>query len=1131
MRSVLILATYAAAFAQTQTVTVRGLIRDVGGGVVEHALVVLTNVDQQRDWKVRSGPSGEYVLVQIPPGNYSLTVEATGFKTHERKGLILQVAQTAAIDCTLEIGPVTESLQVTAGTPLLETANSFVGEVVNSRSAENLPLLTRSILQIVAVAPGIADSPNFRGIVAPSGDSRALGFSANGGRGVTSEVLLDGSPQITIGFNEPTYVPQPEATQEFNIQTNSLPAEYGRSGGAVINVVHRSGTRNLHGTLYEFLLNDKLNANTFFDNRNGRPRGAFRANIFGFTLGGPLTPSRKSTFFFVNIQRVLVVLPFSATFTVPTTKMKSGDFSEVGPVYDPRSIDESGRRQPFAGNRIPAAQWNPVGANLIKYYPDPSSAGLANNYFGSAAAYPRDTDVSVKIDRRISDRQNLFARYSLSDGGNKQPNFFGNIASPNFRTGHAHYRSAAYDHTLYAAGWVLHGNYGYTSVLSALQPSGQDFDITTLGFPGSMRAAAQTAVFPTIFVAGYPPLGTTSNDVQAINIRYYSHSFTADASRVANAHTIKTGASYRAYRASIFQPTWPSGLFQFSEGFTRETFDGNRGGHSMASLLLGMPFGLPNAGGMGYEPELAIQVPYWALYAEDTWRLSSRLVLDIGLRWDSDRPLTERHDRTSWFDFNAPLPLTVPGLAPLKGGLVFAGRNGAPRGNKDADNNNFGPRVGVAYRVLPDLVVRSGFGLMFGITTGFGPNSGNTGALSFNAFTDFVSTVDGGRTPFTTLSNPFPAGFNKPADGRDGLLSFIGQDLPAVVRYDRTPYVAQWHFNVQSELHRDTLLDVGYVGSAGVKLLAQTQLDQLPDRYLASGDALSRIVANPFFGIAPITSAIGQPSITAGQLLRPYPQFNSVLHVWGSFGHSSYHALQAKLRRRYRGGLQLLASYTWSKSLDDNSGVDAEGNQNPDFVDNNRRNLDKSYSAYDIPHRFVVSPEYDLPVGLGRPFLNRKGVLNAIAGGWRAAAIISIQSGPPISVVSAPNTSGSYGGGQRPDRTGISSRTAGSVEDRLDNYLNPAAFSSPQRFTFGTASRFLPENRGPGLSTWNVTLAKSFHYAERLHLDVRAEAFNMLNHANFQIASSSTVFGQPQFGTVTQTETQRWIQLVVKLRF
>ena len=1131
MRGTLLLVACAAASAQTHTVTVRGLVRDRSQAVIERAVVALTNVDQGRNWRTLTGAGGEYVIVQVPPGAYGLTVEAPGFKKYERRGLVLEVAQTADIDVTLELGEVSESILVTAGTPLLESANSSVGEVVNSRAAEALPLLTRNVTQLAALTPGVADSPNFRGPGASSGSSSRVAMSINGGRGVSNEVLLDGSPQITMGFGEPAYVPQPEATQEFNVQTNSLPAEYGRSGGGVINIVHRSGSRDFHGVLYEFLQNEKLNANAFFDNRNGRDRAPFRAHEFGFALGGPLTPSRKSTFFYANVQGILVVAPASQTFTVPTRGMKNGDFSEVGPVYDPRSIDAAGRRQVFPGNLIPAAQWNPVGANLIKYYPDPNGAGLANNYFTRSGDYVSGTDVSVKIDRKLSDRQSIFGRFSLEDLTEDYPDYFGNIASPNSGSGVSHNRSATLDYSTYTGGWVLHGNYGYTSVLSVNHLPSEGFDMTSLGFPSSMNSQAQSAVFPTIAVAGFQTMGPTSGDTEAVDLRYYANTFNGDVTRIAGSHTIKFGGSYRIYRASVFRPNWPSGLFAFNEGFTRETFDGNRGGHPVASVLLGLPFGLPTVGGIGYEPSLEMQVPYGAVYIQDGWRVNPRLVLDLGVRWDSDRPLTERSDRTSWFDFNAALPLTLPGLPPLHGGLVFAGRNSLPRGNKNADNNNVAPRIGLAYRLSSRVVIRSGFGVMYGLTTGYGPNANNMGALSFNAFTDLVSTIDGGRTPYTTLSNPFPAGFNQPANGGDGLLTLIGQSVGAIVRSDRTPYVAQWHFNVQSEIRKDSLLDMGYAGSTGAKLLASTQLDQLPDPYLSQGDALSRVVANPFFGIAPLTSALGQPTVTAGQLLRPYPQFNGVTYLWGSFAHSSYHALQAKFRQRYRGGIQMLTAYTWSKALDDNSGILSGGNQNPGFTNSNRRDLDKSYSAFDISHRFVTNFEYDLPIGAGRRLLNRKGIWNGMAGNWRISGIVSLQSGPPISVTSAVNTTRSLGGGQRPDRSGTAAATSGGMERRLDNYIARAAFANPPRYTFGNSGRFLPDLRAPGLSTWNVSLVKTFRLTERFHLDSRVETFNLFNHPNFRMAAGSTVFGQPQFGTITQVEKPRWIQLAVKVNF
>jgi hypothetical protein len=433
---------------------------------------------------------------------------------------------------------------------------------------------------------------------------------------------------------------------------------------------------------------------------------------------------------------------------------------------------------------------------------------------------------------------------------------------------------------------------------------------------------------------------------------------------------------------------------------------------------------------------------------------------------------------------------------------------------------------------MPHLVVRSGFGIMYSPSLDNGPTTSNTGAIGFNALTDYISSRDGNQNPFTTLSDPFPSGFNTPTSGGDGLRTFIGQQVNAQVRGDRTPYVAQWHLNIQYELHNDLLLDVGYAGSAGVKLPAQGQLNQLPDQYLALGKGLNSPVTNPFFGIIPASSALGGSQTTAGQLLRPYPQFNKVVQTWGSFAHSSYHALEAKFRKRYRRGFQVLAAYTWSKMLDDNSGPFNGGNQSPAFTDYNRRDLDKSYSAFDIPHRLVASFEYELPFGAGRALLNYKGVLNAITGGWHVSGIATYASGAPISVISNPNQTGSFDGNARPNRTGITSRTPGSPEERIDNYLNRAAFSASLPFTFGNAGRFIPENRGPGRQTWDTAIAKSFPIKDKLHLDFRAEAFNLLNHANFLGPyPPATTLGMPTFGTITKTESARAMQLALALNF
>ena len=1119
-----------AAWSQTHTATVRGFVKDSSAAPVQGASVSFTNVDQQLSWDVRTDEAGEYALVQIPPGRYTLTIKAKGFKKYDHDGLALQVAQTFAFDVSLEVGAVSETLQVTSEVSLLEPASSFLGEVVSGKSADALPLTTRNITQLVALAPGVSDTRNFRGPAFSSGNPSRVQFSANGGRGITNEILLDGSPQTVMDLNEPAYIPMPEAVQEFNVQSNSLPAEYGRSGGAVINIVHRSGTKDFHGSLYEFLRNDELNANYFFANKSGQPKPSQRGNEFGFSLGGPATISRKSTFFFINYQRILVRGSGATTLTVPTAGMKNGDFSEVAAtIYDPNTIDAAGRRSPFPGNQVPANRWNPIGVNLLKFYPNPTSAGVSNNFFSNAGQHVSATDLSLKIDRRISSRQNLFGRFSLENYDAELPNHFGNLASPDAANNFGRNHSASLDDSYTLGGWILHGNYGYAYSAAGSDPITQDFNLTSLGFPAYLNNAAQIGAVPSISVTGYAGLGASVN--LPGSAKYETHALTADAARSVGRHTVKFGGAYRISRTSVLQTSAPSGLFQFNEGFTRQMSSGNTGGHPIASLLLGLPFGAPNAGSIGYEPALALQMRYGAVYAQDDWRVNERLTVNLGLRWDTDRPLTERFDRTAWFDFNAILPLAVPGLGPLRGGLRFAGRDGAPRAARDPDNNDFAPRAGLAYKLSEKIVLRSGFGIMFAPMSGIGPTTATTGAISFNASTPYVSTIDGGRTPFTTISDPFPRGFNAPANGRDGLLTFVGQDIRAQVRGDRNPYVAQWHFNAQHEVRNEMLFDLGYVGSAGVKLLTQTQLDQLPDQYLALGDGLNRVVPNPFFGILGSTTALGQPTTTAGQLLRPYPQLNSLTYNWGSFAHSSYHSLQAKFRKRYRAGLQLMAAYTWSKMLDDASGPFTGGIQNPGSVDNNRRDWDKAYSSYDIPHRFVLNFEYELPVGVGRPLLNRKGIVNAIAGGWRVTGIGTLQSGPPISV-NTTNATSSFNGGnaaQRPNRTGITSRTTGSVRERLDNYLDRAAFVNPPRFTFGDAGRFLPENRAPGLETWDVSLAKSFAIRESLRLSVRAETFNLLNRANF--LSPAIGFNTAQFGTITGTENPRWIQLALKLYF
>jgi hypothetical protein len=1108
------------AYGQTYA-TVTGVVADASGAVVPAAGLTLTNVEQNRPWTTRSNAVGAYTFQQIPPGRYQLEVQAAGFKKFTRTGLVLEVAQAAALDVSLEVGSTTETVEVTAVVPLLQTSSATLDALVNSKTAEALPLNGRNILQLVALTPGINTSRSARGATTGSGSIASMAFSANGGRDVSNEVMLDGSPQIVMGYNQPAYVPSPDALQEFRVQTNSLSAEYGRFGGAVVNLVHRSGTKEFHGVLYEFLRNDKFDSNTFFSNRNGRPKAPFRFNQFGFTLGGPLTPSRQTTFFFVNYEGTRTVNPGSSTFTAPTAAMKVGDFSGIPDiVYDPATIQPNGTRLPFAGNRIPASRFNPVAVKLLSYYPDPTGPGLSNNYFSQSGSTGRSDNFSTKIDRRLSDRQNLYGRFSWNTVDNNTANHFRNLASPDTGASGARNRSVTIDDTYLLGGWVLHGNAGYVYHANPRDSISRGFDMTTLGLPASFKQATQFDIFPRVEPAGQAALG--GNPTWVIGNRFETHTWSGDAARLFGGHTIKTGGVYRLNRVSNFRPNAPAGLFTFNEGFTREVFNGNRGGHTVASMLLGLLSG----GRIQNEPRLASQVRYGGVYIQDDWRVNDRLTLNLGLRWDTDRPLTERFDRTSWFDFNAALPLQAPGVPPLRGGLVFANRNGTPRGNKDPDNNNFAPRVGLAYRVTSRLVVRSGFGIFFSPITGIGPSTGSTGALSFNAVTNITTSIDGGRTPFTTLSNPFPQGYNAPSNGSEGLLTFIGQSINAQARFDRVPYTAQWNFNVQYELPNEMLADVAYAGNAGIKLLAQTQLNQLPDQYLALGDELNRSVSNPFFGILPSTSSIGQRTTTAGQLLRPYPHLTGLQQTWGSLAHSNYHSLQAKFRKRYRNGLQMLAAYTWSKLLDDFSSVGGYGQTYPGFTNNNRRDLDRALSSLDVAHHLAVNFQYDVP------FRPEGRLLRAVAGGWSLNGIATLQSGMPIPIASAANTTNSFGGGQRPHGTGVTSRTPGSAKQRVDRYFDTAALVNPPRYTFGNVGRTLPDNRGPAIQVWDISILKNVPIHESRRVEFRAEFFNAFNHVNFLPPEGAAAdFGRPQFGTLTDTERARVIQFGLKLHF
>jgi hypothetical protein len=1185
-----------AGFAQSSTATLNGTISDESGAVIPDAKVTVTGVATGQARVTNSNSAGFYTFPLLKPGVYRLRAEGQGFTPAERENVLLQVGDTVALDLILKVGGVGETVQVVAGAaPTLETGSSSLGEVVNSRTIESLPLNGRNVMQLVALTPGISTTSAYRTSTFGSGAIASNGFSANGGRNVSNEIMVDGSPQVVMGFNQPAYVPNPDSTQEFKVQTNSLSAEYGRTGGAVVNLVTRSGTNGFHGALWEFVRNDLFDANNFFNNLNGSDKSPLRFNQFGGTLGGPvylpkfgeggksLYSGRNRTFFFFNYEGVRQVSYTPTTSTVPTLKMRQGDFSETlgapqcvnaagaigacggafgnpyfvtdtagrsvqaraGMIFDPATIDASGRRRAFANNTIPDSRISPIARRILSYYPRPTGGGLINNHFTQAGGSVGVDDYSIRLDHRFTESHSAFIRYSRNSQDAMLPDIFNNSASPGNGTTAAYNHSATIDDTLVRGPWAFHINYGYAYSANPRHYKDEEFDVTGLGLPAAIRDYSQIDNFPSIGISGFQLLGSPA--AWYIDNRFETHTFTGDATRVVGHHTFKFGWQYRLNRVSTLRPVAPSGQFSFNEGWTRELFNGNFGGNGVASLLLGLP-AAPSS--IGAEPALALQVKYFGVYLQDDWRVNDRLTLNLGLRYDADLPLNERFNRLAWFDFDEALPVNVTAVpagidlnefkSRLRGGLAFTDRDGAPRGNKDADLNNFAPRIGLAYKLTNHFVVRSGFGVFFNPTTGIGPGTQTVGANGFNEQTTVVISNNGNRTPATTIANPFPNGFVRAGNGEEGALTQIGQAINVQVRDDVAPYSMQWNLNLQYELPRSMLIDVAYAGNSGNKLLASANLNQLPDQYLALGSQLNQTVNNPFFGIFPANSPLGGRTTTYGQLLRPYPHLNGVFHTFGSMAHSNYHSLQTKFRRRFGGGLQFLAAYTWSKMLDDVSSVaNFLGQQNPGYTNNNQRRLDKSLSALDQPHTLAVNFQYDLPFGRGRMLLNRNKALNWIVGGWNLSGVMTLQSGLPISIASNANTTNSFGGVQRPYQTGPSASGI-PIREQIDaqlrgdtsgaGYFNRDSFVDPAQFTFGTAGRFLPDIRGPVYYNWDLAILRGFKFTERVNLQLRAEMFNAFNHVNF-LPPGGVTFGLNTFGVINAAGNARIMQFGLKLHY
>jgi hypothetical protein len=1127
-----------AGMAQSFTASVRGTVRDASGGVLPGAGVVLVDVDRNQKFEAVTDAEGRYFITAVPPGNYQLTVELVGFKRFQSVRFNLAVQQQATVNGVLEVGEIDTALEVQGMAPLLNTTDAGLGLTVENKYIVSLPNIARDPMALVYLAPGVVGAGGARG-------AAGTNFVANGARNSTSEVLLDGVTVTTVeqnsGITALSYRPSVDAVEEFRAQTNHLSAEYGSTGTAVVNMITKSGTNNFHGTVFYFARHSDLNANNWFSNRANRDRPQYRRDQVGGVLGGPIV--RDRTFFFGTYEYTRESRPTSRVGTVPTLRERAGDFSEtltadgrLITIFNPFDtfINSKGavERRPFAGNIIPASLMDPVALKAMAFYPEPNQPATAagtNNWFGQGTLTGPSYRTDMKVDHAINNKSRVSGRFSRTAGNSNATNLFaeGNPAYPfgdGPRTNTGNHLVADFTRTETAT-TIWTARYGRLWTSNYRGPM-ENFDLTRLGLPQYMKDNATYLLFPRFAPETYTAVGVAGS--QLIDRQEGNHHFTGSVTKVLSAHILKFGAEMRHNFLDYQQPGFPSGNFSFRRQETRKDLTAGSAfeGNAIASMLLGWPSGM----NFHIDPKVFSRSQYYGFYLQDDWRIASKLTLNLGLRYDFDRPRWEKLNRQSYWDLEALAPITVPGYE-LRGVMKFV--DDMRRSPFNADLNNWQPRIGLAYAVTSKMSINAGYGLFH--TLSRATVFGRTGA-GFNIDSPTYFSLDSNATLANRLSNPYPNGMLLPPGRSEGEFTLLGLSASTIVpENNRSPEYHSWNLTINRQLPGDSVAIVSYVGSRGTHLFVpENKLTRLDRSYWKMGRTeLNRQVDNPFYGI--ITdprSPLSQPTVQRYRLLRPLPHFSDAFMSTSEppAGDSYYHALQLSMNKRFSRGIGFNTSYTWSKMIDTVS----HGSGNTSWLGGGTslQNVwdfrqERALSAHDIAHRFVVNWVYQLPFGKGRRLgaaWNRP--LDWIAGGWEIAGMGIFQSGVPLNVTQSGGSL--WEGTQRPDLVGDPS-TNGSVVDRLNNYFNGAAFVRPPVDVYGTAPRTLGY-RGPGIRTVDASLNKSFRTAEGQRLEFRLEAQNATNTPIF--SNPATAFGAANFGQITSTRIgPREVQIGLKYYF
>ena len=1051
----LLLAVFLASVATAQNFrsSIRGRITDASQKPIAGAQLKLTREDTNERRTVSSGPTGEYALLVLPPGSYRLEVEQSGFKKVVRTTR-LEINQELRFDFVLEVGTLTDEILVEEPRAALRKDSAALGTVIDNLQVVGLPLDGRNFLELSLLVPGAA--PFAQG---SAGSVRGdLPLNVNGGREDANNFLLDGVYNVDPKLNAVGVRPPVDAVREFEVLASAYDATFGRSAGAQINVVLKSGSNRFHGTAYEFFRNRVLDARNFFA-PSGVPAPQYQRNQFGISVGGPVIKDR--TFFFGDYEGTRLREGVTRVTNVPTLAERNGDFSQS--VFARPKIP--GTDFPFEGGKLPAPFLNPIGVKIAALYPLPNRNVPFENFVSSPARRDRDDLFDLRVDHRLGASE-IAARYSFTDRDLFEP-FSGPTfaAVPGFgtqipRRGQNVMLSGT---SVISPTLVNDVRFSYSRVALGTRQENQGRNLNREVGLAELSSNPRDTGLSFITLTGYSPLGDEYNNPQFSATNTFQVLDTATFTR--SRHLVKLGFDLRAYRQNAFRDVQARGFLTFS---SQIPFTGN----ALADLLLGLP---ALTGGARLDNPQHLRGESYNAFANDSFRMRPDLTLTLGLRYEYNSPPVDVDDRANVYD-------------PATRSLVKVGTNGIPRSGYEADRNNFAPRVGLAWSFGKgdQMVLRTGYGVYYDQAP-LAPGEG----LYFNQpYFDlrFYFSLPG--LPLT-VSNPFPSNFPVPSPSS----AFAFQrDL-------RTSYVQHWNLSFQRQLGKSRVAEIAYVGSKGSKLLAARDINQ------------------PHPSPQPFNP-------------RPVQQFSDIL-LQESSASSNYHSFQARLQQRLDFGLSMLASYTWSKSIDNASNFFSSAGD-PNFPqDSYNIRAERGRSNFDLRHRFSASYSYDLPFGKGQRWLANAGGMTTVLSGWQTYGVISLQTGRPFTVALLPeidqsNTGRSnlgFGANDRPNLVGN-----GRVSDpRPERWFNTSAFVVPAFGSFGSSGRNILD--GPGYENINFSLVKNTRLRENLNLQFRAEFFNLLNHPNFDLPDNFLYPGSPTFGRILSAQSPRHIQFGVKFLF